>query len=151
MKFRIYYDTYSNNGSNYYTLALYEERSGMDLYNFYQYNFLVDSKTWDTYKIDRSTNEITPLGNIEIPDTNNQSIMKQQAIEFVADHIDYKDTKKVITYEDTGNTGDSNYYCIHAYVSMYDHIATTGWYYVEVNTGKIYKYDAATGTKVPMN
>ncbi|MFV3013555.1 cell wall-binding repeat-containing protein [Clostridium botulinum] len=56
-------NNYSYDGSTYYRIALYQynEYAKMWITAYYQYDFLVDTQTGDTYKIDNATNKISSL------------------------------------------------------------------------------------------
>lgn len=131
------YDKYSYDGSTYYRISLQEERNGLKLHGFYPYDFLVDTETGDTYKIDIDTKEITPLDTIKI-DSNN---VKQKAVELIADKITEKDSNTEIQYCGIEDINNKKYHYIQAYDNLYDRISTVGFYYIDVNTNIVYQKD----------
>ncbi|WP_410506223.1 tetratricopeptide repeat protein [Haloimpatiens sp. FM7315] len=54
-------------------------------------------------------------------------------------------------YDHMDKKGDIQYYVIHAFEDMSDHIATNGWYYVDKFTGKVYEWDLASDKLIPLN
>jgi putative cell wall-binding protein len=142
------YKKYSYDGSNYYVIALHEEKDGLDLCDFYQYKFLVDTETGDTYKLDIDTKEITPLDDMQIGLNTND---KQKALETVADHVTEKGDNAVVECDGIEDKDNMNCYIIHVYDNLYDHISTIDFYYAEIGTGKIYIHDADTDTIKPIN
>ncbi len=148
LNLKIGYEKYKYDGSSYYVVSLHERRNGLDLCGFYQYDFLVDTETGDTYKLDINTKEITPLDDMQIGLNTND---KQKALETVADHVTEKDDNTVVECDGIEDKDNMNCYIIHVYDNLYDHISTIDFYYAEIGTGKIYIHDADTDTIKPIN
>ena len=110
--------TYSYDGSNYYRVSLYHEVDNKLANNFYQYDFLVDTETEDTYKIDNITNEISPLDITNIEDTTSASILTpEQALDLVKSKVklDNYEILKIPSDETSRKTvyNGENYYLIY--------------------------------------
>ena len=142
--------TYSYDGSNYYRISLYSynENASMWITDYYQYDFLVDALTEDTYKIDNTTNEITPLDITNIGDTSSNTILTpEQALDLVKskvtiDNGDTLELSDVESYRTTVYNGENYYRIEENYIPTedpYDKINIYE-YLVNVKTGKIIKH-----------
>jgi putative cell wall-binding protein len=83
---------YSHDGSNYYRISLYNYNSAIKTYltNCYQYDFLVDTETGDTYKLDNNTKGITPLDITNIGTntlSSNGTLTIDQAMDLVKSKV----------------------------------------------------------------
>ena len=78
------------------------------------------------------------------------TLTKNRAIEITEEYVKKQipNSKFVFDHEET--KGDKNYYVVHAFDSMEDHGATTGWYYIDKSTGKLYEYDVAEDKLLPI-
>lgn len=88
-----------------------------------------------------------------VPSNNNTKVTFEQASNTVMNSINNKAPNTIIVEADKEiiNKNGIDYYVVHVADNMGDHIATRGWYYVEVNTGKGYKMNLATNQLTPIN
>jgi tetratricopeptide (TPR) repeat protein len=82
----------------------------------------------------KASGKITPQGACDI--IKNQIKSNNANIKFKYDHDDTKDGIK--------------YYVIQGFEDMSDHVATIGWYYVDINTGKAYEWDLIANSLIPL-
>ncbi len=134
--------TYSYDGSNYYRISLYHEVDNKPVNNFYQYDFLVDALTGDTYKIDNTTNEITPLDITNIGDTSSNTILTpEQALDLVKSKVKLDDGYILDISSDESyriaNYNNENYYRV---VENYKDYYEVCEYLVNMKTGEIIKH-----------
>lgn len=76
---------------------------------------------------------------------------KGKAIELVSKIIINKSPKVKVEYDHIQNRNGVDYYVVRAYDDMGDHIATLGWYYVQVNNGKAFEWNLMDDKLVPIN
>lgn len=81
---------------------------------------------------------------------SNTKVTAEEAADIALSSIkDKVSTTEVVKADEViTNQNGVNYYVIHVADNMGDHVATRGWYYVEVNTGKLYKCDMADSSKL---
>lgn len=88
-----------------------------------------------------------------IVNNKDKKITFEQASNKVLDSIRDKGTNTIVVEEnkEIKNENGVDYYVIHVADNMGDHIATRGWYYVEVNTGKAYEWNLVNDKLIPLN
>lgn len=83
--------------------------------------------------------------------TNNDGkVTQDKAIEIVSKYVNSKNQGAKFTFDHIQKRENVDYYVIRAYVDMSDHIATLGWYYVDVNNGKAFEWDLLDDKLVPL-
>lgn len=70
-----------------------------------------------------------------------EKLTSESAEQIIIKYLGYNNSKIECKYDHIDKRDRVDYYVIHAYENMEDHIATIGWYYVNVNTGDAYKWD----------
>ncbi|MBA5850413.1 hypothetical protein H2684_03645 [Clostridium sp. cel8] len=73
----------------------------------------------------------------------NKGITKDQAVELVNKYAQKGDKNAKCIFDHEQMKDNRKYYVIHVFDEMEDHIATTGWYYVDILNGNVYEYDIA--------
>lgn len=74
-----------------------------------------------------------------------------QAVKIIVKYINLQGTKTQFAFDHEDSRTGVSYYVIQAFDNMEDHIATSGWYYVDKNNGKAYEWDLATDKLIPLN
>lgn len=74
-------------------------------------------------------------------DKNDGKITPEKSSKIVSKYINSENPNIKCRYDHLEKKGGIDYYVVHMYESMQDHVATLGWYYVDVNTGKVFKLD----------
>jgi hypothetical protein len=73
--------------------------------------------------------------------TTDDEFTKEKAIAIVNKIVSSKNPKVKTEYDHTQKREGKDYYVIRIYEDMDDHISTLGWYYVQVDTEKIFEWD----------
>jgi hypothetical protein len=73
-----------------------------------------------------------------------EKIISDQAAQIIIKYLRSENPEIKCEYDHTDKKDGINYYVIHAYEAMGDHVATIGWYYVNIHTGEAYKWDLAS-------
>lgn len=76
-------------------------------------------------------------------ETDNK-ITQDKAVQLVEQSLKQKDSNTKVAFDHDTTRNNVEYYVIHSFDSMKDHIATSGWYYVDKSNGKVYEWDLAT-------
>ncbi|MCY6369281.1 tetratricopeptide repeat protein [Clostridium ganghwense] len=82
---------------------------------------------------------------------SSSGVTQQQACKIVERYVKHKGVKTIFEYDHDENRNGVNYYVIHAFDDMGDHIATSGWYYVDKKTGKAYEWDLVSDNFILLN
>lgn len=83
--------------------------------------------------------------------TNNDGkVTQNKAVEIVGKYVNSKDQKAKVQFDHIQKRDNVDYYVIRAYEDMSDHIATLGWYYVDVNNGKAFEWDLIEDKLIPL-
>lgn len=164
---------YSYNGSDYYRIALYayNEAANAWLIGNYKYDFLVDTKTLEIYKIYNDSDDITPLDGDSIKSVNdgvpifngmlnipvfNGILNIEQALDLVNSqieleanesiHIPFEESRWVTTYN-----GDKCYCIVKDYNETGDPSDRTELceYLVNISTGQVIQ--CIQGQYTPIN
>jgi hypothetical protein len=69
------------------------------------------------------------------------AITGDNAVKLVRNRVKSDEPNASFTFDHIETKDNVEYYVVHAFDSMEDHGATTGWYYVDKSTGKVYEYD----------
>ncbi|MCE7700282.1 MAG: hypothetical protein K8E24_016100 [Methanobacterium paludis] len=108
--------------------------------------------------IPSSQNKNSSKNTNKISDTSQDKISKGQitqdkAVQLVtkaAQSINKQNPSTGFTFDHKVTRDNVEYYVIHSYDKMQDHIATSGWYYVQVSNGKVYEWDLANDKLNPI-
>lgn len=74
---------------------------------------------------------------------SNGMVTAEQAVQSAAKYISNKGENTKFSFDHEESRNGTDYYVIHAFEDMGDHVATLGWYYVEKNGGKVYEWNLA--------
>lgn len=80
-------------------------------------------------------------GKDERSSSNSTAITGDNAVKLVRNRVKNDEPNASFTFDHIETKDNVEYYVVHAFDSMEDHGATTGWYYVDKSTGKVYEYD----------
>ncbi|WP_127836921.1 CDK-activating kinase assembly factor MAT1 [Clostridium prolinivorans] len=69
------------------------------------------------------------------------TITPEKAVEIVKGCVKNSTSQIKYAYDHIQDRDNQSYYVIQVYENMEDHVATIGWYYVNVNTGEAYEWD----------
>ncbi|MCT8977752.1 hypothetical protein N4T77_14220 [Clostridium sp. CX1] len=78
-------------------------------------------------------------------------VTADQAVKIAAKYVTNKGTNTKFSFDHEDSRNGVNYYVIHAFEDMGDHVATLGWYYIEKGYGKAYEWDLAEDQLIPLN
>jgi len=82
----------------------------------------------------------------------NCNISKEEALEIAKNKLGTDEGKKIIEIDDIKKIGNKLYYPVHAYYEQNYMSVTEGWYYIEVDTKKIYEaYVGITELLIPID
>lgn len=94
--------------------------------------------------------QIEEIGNTSSKKDDTQKLTAKQAEKIISKHIGGDSLKIQCTYDHNDKKDGIDYYVIHAYENMEDHVATIGWYYVNVNTGESFEWDLINDKLIPL-
>lgn len=77
-------------------------------------------------------------------------ITPQEACDIVKNQIKSNNANIKFRYDHDDTKNGVKYYVIQAFEDLSDHVATIGWYYVDINTGKAYEWDLISDLLVPL-
>lgn len=83
-------------------------------------------------------------------DNSGSAVTEDSAVTMVRQHVKQDEPNASFTFDHNETRDNVEYYVIHAFDSMEDHGATTGWYYVDKSNGKVYEYDLANNKLIPI-
>jgi hypothetical protein len=83
--------------------------------------------------------------------TKKDDFTEGKAIEIVSKIIKNKNPNLKVAYDHIQKRGGKNYFVIRVYDDMIDHISTLGWFYVQIETGKVFEWNLIEDILIPMN
>lgn len=87
------------------------------------------------------TKENKSLDNDNNAKDSYSKITKDKAVQLVVKSVKQKSSNTKFTFDHETTRNNINYYVIHGFDNMQDHAATSGWYYVDKSSGKVYEWD----------
>lgn len=114
-----------------------------------KYSENIKDKKYDNTSINNKSTENT-FSNVKNDDKNTQ-ISPQKAIEIVSKSVGNIGKKSKFEFDHEDRRDNIDYYVIHGFDSMEDHVATIGWYYVDKSSGKAYEWNLVENKLTPLN
>ncbi|SKA87582.1 hypothetical protein SAMN05428976_11018 [Clostridium sp. USBA 49] len=112
-----------------------------------------DEKNTDTEVINNDNSDKEEVKESKDKDSSNKTnskITSEDAEKIVNKYVGGDNFKIECEYDHNDKRDGIEYYVIHAYEKMEDHVATIGWYYVNVNTGEAYEWDLIKDELIPL-
>ncbi len=108
-------------------------------------------KVFEQYSLKNDTSGINNEKTSSTSTNSPKVTTPEQAVE-LAKKYGNKGDKTFFKYDHSDDINGVTYYVIHAYDSLDGHTATRGWYWIDINTGKIYtQKNDSSQQLVPLN
>ncbi|KAJ51156.1 tetratricopeptide (TPR) repeat protein [Clostridium tetanomorphum] len=98
----------------------------------------------------KKNTESNKQGNENSGNGVNAKITPDYACELVKKQLKGNNDKMKFNYDHDDVKNGVQYYVIQAFEDLSDHVATSGWYYVDKNTGKVYEWDLSSDLLIPL-
>ncbi|MBV4432211.1 hypothetical protein KM803_12865 [Clostridium tyrobutyricum] len=100
-----------------------------------------EPETKNTENTEKASDTVKDTKDNKI-ETNNK-ITQDRAVQLVEQSLKQKNANTKVIFDHDITRDNVEYYVIHSFDDMKDHIATSGWYYVDKSNGKVYEWDLA--------